>query len=142
MTALIPLVLVWLAVLVPQAVKAHTQRRQAFLDSFSRQLGALEAAGPGAPPTASRVPRRVTPAQRRRTVLVGLLLSMLVSALPVVVVSGKVALVVHLAVDDCFLAYVALLVRWGASRARASALPPAPAVPLVVAGPVRAALPA
>jgi hypothetical protein len=140
MTALIPLLLIWLAVLVPQAVRAHSQRRQAFIDSLSRQLGALEAAGPGAPPTPAPAPRRVSPAQRRRSVFVGLLLSMIVSLVPLVVVPGKVALVVHLAVDDCFLAYVALLARWAGSRASPAA--PAPAAPLVVARPVRAAIPA
>jgi hypothetical protein len=142
MTALIPLVLVWLAVLVPQAIRAHTQRRQAFIDSFSRQLGALEAAGPGAGPTPVKAPRRATPAQRRRTVFVGLLLSMVVSLVPVIVVSSKVALVVHLAVDDCFLAYVALLARSGDLRARAAAPSAVPVGPLVVAPRVRAAFPA
>src|SRR5215210_6367095 len=111
MSALIPLIVVWLLVLVPSAVRSHVERRREFIGSFHRQLGALEASSttsvaaerPAAgPPTTVR---RKTAAERRRTLLVGLLLSMLVTVLPLLVFPGKLALAVHLAVDNCFLVY-------------------------------------
>lgn len=125
MSALIPLIVVWLLVLVPPAVRSHVQRRREFIGSFHRQLGALEASSTTsvADVTAfapeSTAVRRRTAAERRRTILVGLLLSMLVTALPLFVFPGKLALAVHLAVDNCFLVYVGLLVRWRDSRVAA-----------------------
>lgn len=118
MTAIAFLVVLWLAVLVPQAVKSHKERRQEFLDSFERGLGALGAATPTravvrAEP-ARRQPARRRPssaAQRRRTILGLLLASMAVSLAPAVLLGGRTALAVHLAVDNCFLAYLGLLVR-------------------------------
>ena len=118
MSALIPLIVVWLLVLVPSALRARAERRREFIGSFHRQLGALEASStssvafetPAAPPPTAV--RRRTAAERRRTILVGLLLSMVVTLLPLFVFPGKLALVVHLAVDNCFLLYVGLLVRW------------------------------
>jgi hypothetical protein len=122
MSALIPLIVVWLLVLVPSAVRSHAERRREFIGSFHRQLGALEASSTSsvAPePAAARqmtAVRRRTAAERRKTILVGLLLSMLVTVLPLFVFPGKLALVVHLAVDNCFLLYVGLLVRWRDAR--------------------------
>jgi uncharacterized membrane protein len=123
-TAVMLLVVLWLAVLVPQAVKSHKERRQEFLDSFERGLGALGAATPAravvqdepAPKPPAR--RRPSSAAKRRRTILGLLLgSMAVSLAPAVAVGGKTALAVHLAVDNCFLAYVGLLVRWRDRRA-------------------------
>ena len=117
MSALIPLIVVWLLVLVPSAVRSYAERRREFIGSFHRQLGALEASSTSyvAPETpAARQPtavRRRTAAERRRTILAGLLLSMVVTVLPLLVFPGKLALAVHLAVDNCFLLYVGLLVR-------------------------------
>jgi hypothetical protein len=126
MSALIPLIVVWLLVLVPSAVRSRAERRREFIGSFHRQLGALEASSnssvvPETPATpfghgaAARPPtavRRRTAAERRRTILGGLLLSMVVTLLPLFVFPGKLALAVHLTVDNCFLVYVGLLVRW------------------------------
>ena len=47
---------------------------------------------------------------------------MVVTLLPLAVFPGKLALAVHLAVDNCFLAYVALLVKWRDARAVRPAL--------------------
>lgn len=157
MTAVALLVALWLAVLVPQAVKNHNERRQEFLDSFERGLGALGATTPrravkvaAEPAVRQPVRRRPSAAKRRRTILGLLLVSMAISLVPAVVVGGKTALAVHLAVDNCFLAYVGLLVRWRDSRTARPAAPVAPLSPwdeedddaLVVGTPrVRAAFP-
>jgi hypothetical protein len=118
MSALIPLIVLWLLVLVPSAIRSHAERRREFIGSFHRQLGALEASSTSSVATdraAARPPTAVRPrtaAERRRTILVGLLLSMVVTLLPLFVFPGKLAIAVHLAVDNCFLLYVGLLVRW------------------------------
>lgn len=139
MSALIPLIVVWLLVLVPSAIRSHAERRREFIGSFHRQLGALEASStspvvPQTPATplaygaAARPPttvRRRTAAERRRTILVGLLLSMVVTLLPLFVFPSKLALAVHLIVDNCFLVYVGLLVRWRDARSAARAVLPA-----------------
>ena len=51
---------------------------------------------------------------------------MVATLLPLLVFPGKLALAVHLTVDNCFLLYVGLLVRRRDARAavRASAAPP------------------
>ena len=161
MTALVLVAVLWLAVLVPPAVKRHNERHQEFLDSFQKGLGALGAAAPSAvvydlegspvaPVTESHP--RPSAAARRRTIFALLLASMGIAAVPAVVVGSKATLAVFLAVTNAFLAYVGLVVRW--RDARAAALRPvslAPAgepdplwdddEPLVVTAPrVRAAL--
>jgi hypothetical protein len=159
-TAVVLLVVMWLAVLVPQAVKSHKERQQEFLDSFERSLGALGAATPartaevgGERAVPAKPRRRASAAKRRRTILALLLASMALSFVPVVAIGGKTALAVHLAVDNCFLVYVALLVRWRDRRSSRPAGRVAPASPasawddedddaLVVTAPrVRAAFP-
>ena len=118
MSALIPLIVVWLLVLVPSAIRSHVERRREFIGSFHRQLGALEASSTAPVATQTLATHKTTPvrrrtaAQRRRAILAGLLLSMVVTLLPLFVFPGKLALAVHLLVDDCFLVYVGLLVRW------------------------------
>lgn len=142
MTALVLVVVLWLAVLVPAAVKRHNERRQEFLDSFQKGLGALGAAAPSAvvydreespvaPVVEARRPSapRPSPAARRRTIFALLLASMGIAAVPAVVVGSKATLAVFLAFTNAFLAYVGLVVRW--RDARAAALRP---VSLATAG--------
>jgi hypothetical protein len=156
MTALLLLVVVWLGVLVPQAVKARADRERDFLDSFQRQLGALDpshglgpvsgADGLGpvsgadeadatraapAPPPAAAARRRVAQARRRRAILAGLLVSVVVSLPPVLLVGGRVSLAVHLAVDNCLLAYLCAIVRSRDLRAARTARPLSPAAPAI-----------
>lgn len=133
MTAVIPLVLVWLAVLIPQAVRTHRQHRREFVESFSAQMEALR---PGSlPSSATASPKTTVPAppqlllarvpstmtRRRRTLFAGLVLSVLVSFLPAVLVPEKLTLAIHLVAVNCFLGYVGLLVRWRDARAAAAA---------------------
>ncbi|HWC11405.1 MAG TPA: hypothetical protein VG455_09305 [Acidimicrobiales bacterium] len=158
MSALIPLIVVWLLVLVPSAVRAHAERRREFIGSFHRQLGALEASSTsasitsaGAHETRAAEPKqggRRSATARRRAILGGLVLSMVVTLLPLFVLPGKLSLAVHLAVDNCFLVYVGLLVRRRDTRAatKVTARPPVAVAqggdPLVLAPRVRAAIPA
>ncbi|MFN2607998.1 MAG: hypothetical protein ABR511_08880 [Acidimicrobiales bacterium] len=127
MTALVLLVVVWLVVLVPQSVKARAEQRREFVDSFSSHLEALSR---GEQPPEPGPRRRPSPPQRRRRTVAGLLLSMAVTALPAALMPGKLSLIVHLAVDDCFLLYVALLVRCRDARAIATAAGVAEAGPV------------
>ena len=149
MSALIPLIVVWLLVLVPSAVRSRAERRREFIGSFHRQLGALEASSTSPVVTETPTGRRPTPvrprtaAERRKTILVGLLLSMVVTLLPLFIFPGKLALAVHLAVDNCFLAYVGLLVRLRDARVAvtaASPVAPGDGEPVVLAPRVRAAI--
>ena len=134
MTAVALVVVLWLAVLVPQAVKSQKERRREFMDSFERGLGTLGAARPAGgantidgPPPGPPTRRRASAAKRRRTILALLLASTVVSVVPAVVGGGKAALAVHLVVDNVLLVYVGLLVRRGDARSAAAALPvPAP----------------
>jgi len=165
-TALGLVVVLWLAVLVPPALKRHHERRQEFLESFQKGLGALGAAAPsavvfdrdGASPLPVDEPRHrpasaPSPAQRRRTIFALLLVSMAIAAVPAVVFGGKATLAVFLAFTIAFLAYVGLVVRWRDERAAAARpVTPVPAgepellwddedEPLIVSAPrVRAAL--
>ena len=63
---------------------------------------------------------------------------MVVTLLPLFVFPGKLSLAVHLAVDNCFLLYVGLLVRWRDGRAARStvhSLVPAAEADALVLGP-------
>jgi len=117
---LVLLLVVWLAVLVPQAVKGHLERRRELVDHFSRQLGALEAASPAVPEPVAHseetgLPppprRRMSAARRRRRVVAGLLVSVAFSGLAAVAAPAKSTLAVNLLAADCLIAYVSLLVR-------------------------------
>lgn len=100
MQVLLLLVLIWAAVLVPPAVRAHNQRRADFVGSFGRGFEA-----------ADRVRRPiVTRAQRRRHILGGLLVAMAATLVAGLLPPLRVLLVVHLFLVDSFLAYVTVLV--------------------------------
>jgi len=125
MTTMILLVVVFLAVVVPQALSARGERQQEFLDSLRFHAGAapvLEEAR--VKPVPSRRPRSTL--ARRKSIFVFLLMAVAVSAVPAVVTPAKGTLVTQLAVDNCLLAYVALLVRWRDARSPARAPAPAP----------------
>lgn len=97
MQVVLLLVLIWAAMLVPAAVRAHARRRDEFVGSF----------GP-----ATTRPRglRITRAQRRRHILGGLLVAMAITLAGGVLPPLRVLLVVHLFLVDSFLAYIILLV--------------------------------
>lgn len=123
MITMILLGIVFLAVVVPQALSARGQREQEFLDSIHLNAGTLAPRDAG---TTKPSPRPRSAAARRKTILVLLLLSMAVTAVPAVLAPGKATLVVQLAVDNCFLAYIGLLVRWRDARSPARAPSSAP----------------
>jgi len=128
---MILLTVVFLAVVVPQALSARADRQQDFVDSIQLHAGVVpERDDPAVPPPPIRRPRSTI--ARRKTIFVFLLVAMGVSAIPALVTPSKVALITQLAVDDCFLAYVALLVRWRDARAPATRPAPAPAPDLVL----------
>ena len=127
-------------VLVPQALKAREERHQRFLDSL--RFHAPEGLGdpvvrpaPVVHPAPTPRRRSVSPITRRRNVFVFLLTAFAVSAVGAVTAPGKASLVIHLAVADCFLAYVALLVRWRDARMSRTQAPSAPVTNLVLAPP-------
>jgi len=121
MTTMILLVVMFAAVVVPQAWKARAERHQDFLDSIHLHAGA----GTG---VTDLEPTRRPPSAlaRRRATFAFLLASAGVSAVAAVIIPAKVTLITHLAVDNCLLAYVGQLVRWRDARApvRAAALAP------------------
>ena len=121
MQVVLLLALIWAAVLVPPAVRAHARRRAEFVGSFERRLEALgrSAAGSTAPARRTRAPI-VTRAQRRRQSLRCLLVAMGVTLVGGLLPAFRVLLVVHLFLVDSFIAYIALLAYW-AQRAPAPA---------------------
>ncbi|MDP8938292.1 MAG: hypothetical protein M3O23_11295 [Actinomycetota bacterium] len=123
MQVLLLLVLIWAAVLVPPAVRAHSRRRAEFVDSFGPPLPGLDrSSAPGVGPAALR-PRgvRMTRAQRRRHILRGLLIAMAVTLVGGLLPPLRVLLVVHLFLVDSFLAYITLLVHMRRAEDAASA---------------------
>ena len=118
MTVVLLLVLVWAVILVPPAVRAHAERREAFLVSFG------EPAGGAAPVPARR--RQSQRARYRRRIAGGLLVAMAVTLLVGLLPTFRVLLVVHLFLLDSFLAYVAVLAFQADRAARAGATPPVP----------------
>ncbi|PZR81681.1 MAG: hypothetical protein DLM65_05390 [Candidatus Aeolococcus gillhamiae] len=111
-----PLVAIWLLVLVPQVVRHRLERRREMVESFQQSLQALARGERGGPVVACRR----SPTQRRRAIFNGLLLSMALSLATAIVLPSKSTLVVHLAVDNLFLAYVGLLVRCRDSASQAA----------------------
>ena len=110
MQVLLLLVLIWAAVLVPPALRAHARRRAEFADSFGRRFETFDRfSDPGLGPVTLRS-RGPTRAQRRRHILGGLLVAMAVTLVGGLLPPLRVLLVVHLFLVDSFLAYVALLV--------------------------------
>lgn len=132
MITMILLAMVFLAVVVPQAVSARAQRQQEFLDSIQFHAGA-RSEGDTAAVASELAPRLRSVNARRKSIFVFLLVSMAVTAIPAVIAPTKMTLVTQLAVDNCFLAYVGLLVRWRDARAPARAPAPAPGLVLTPA---------
>lgn len=115
MLTIILLALVFLAVVVPQAWSARAERQREFLDSIQlSSVGGATAVDTGL--RTAPAPRPRSSVARRKTILVFLLVSMAVTVVPLLVNPSKVTLAAQLAVDNCFLAYVGLLVRWRDAR--------------------------
>ncbi len=119
-----------IGVLVPQALKSRAERHQHFLDSLHYHAALADNLADPHPDFEPPVPpvRPSSPLSRRRNAFVVLLASLAVSAAAAIVTPGKLSVVVLLGVVDCFLAYVAQLVRWRDART------PLPSPPLLVAG--------
>jgi hypothetical protein len=141
LVALLILALVWAVFLVPQVVRARTERGPAdSIGAFQRQLSVLERTTPGiggggsgsgsgqvapfrpssrsslAPAAAPlalgfAVPTRGEVRKRRRDILLGLLAAMGGSLVLGLIPGLRVMLGLHLVLDVLFLGYVALLVR-------------------------------
>jgi hypothetical protein len=138
MPVLLFLALLWAAVLVPVAVNMVANRRAYYASSFGDGLQALEQAegffGPDAdlPPEpavgfggAEAIgPFGGVDAALLRSILAGLLIAVVVSLVVAVVTSQRAMLAMHIALDDCLLGFVGLLVlRRDASDRRRSAQP-------------------
>jgi hypothetical protein len=116
LVVLLILAIVWAVFLIPQVVRARTERGPAdSVRAFRNQLSVLERTSPsawGQParpiyPTASKA----QVAKRRRDVLTLLLVAMTVTLLQSVVFDVKMMLYAHLLFDGLFVAYVVLLAR-------------------------------
>ncbi|HUQ63966.1 MAG TPA: hypothetical protein VM121_09435 [Acidimicrobiales bacterium] len=144
MPVLVFLVLLWAAVLVPVAAKVVGSRRAYFASSFGDGLQALEQAEgfvgtdpelharavyaleptPGVDGAESSGPLGTINAALLRSILGGLLIATVISLAAAVVTSQRAMLAVHVALDDCLLAFVGLLVlRRDASIRRRSPQP-------------------
>ena len=122
MAVVLLLALIWAAVLVPPALRAHAARQEAFLLSI------------GSAPDLDDPPRpavvRSLRIQRRRRIAGGLLIATAVTLVVGLLPTFRVLLAVHLFLLDSFIAYIALLAHWAnrAARAEAPAVEAAPAV--------------
>ncbi len=125
MITMILLGVVFLAVVVPQALTARSDRQREFLNSIRFHAGMMAGLDEPAVAPALAEGSRSTIA-RRKSIFVFLLVALGVSAVPAVVNPAKATLVAQLAVDNCFLAYVGLLVRWRDARTPGRAPGPAP----------------
>ena len=114
------LALIWAAILVPPAVRAHAARREAFLLSFGD--------GPAALYTPPRP--RSQAVQRRRRIAGGLLVAMVVTLLVGLLPTFRAFLVVHLFLVDSFLAYICLLAHTADRAAKRVARPSVATVPV------------
>ncbi|MGD9796981.1 MAG: hypothetical protein AB7H43_12780 [Acidimicrobiia bacterium] len=113
---LLILAIVWAVFLIPQVIRARTERGPAdSVGAFRNQLSVLERTSPSAwgrparpvHPTASKA----QVAKRRRDVLTLLLVAMSVTLLQALVLDLRLMLYAHLLFDGLFLAYVVLLAR-------------------------------
>lgn len=118
MSVMVVLALIWAAVLIPPIVRTRAERRAEFIDSFRQQMGALDsgkAAARVAPRAAasrageSRPKRRVSPQQRRRDILGGLLGAMIGSLVLGAIPSLRLVWVLHLFLLNLFIGYCSLL---------------------------------
>lgn len=125
MQVVLLLALIWAAVLVPPAVRAHARRRTEFVGSFERRREALDRSASGTTVPVRRRPAPiVTRAQRRRQILGGLLVAMAATLVGGLFPPLRVLLVVHLFLVDSLLAYVTLLVHM--RRREDAAIAPGP----------------
>lgn len=122
------LALIWAAVLVPPALRAHAARQEAFLLSIGSTPDGDEPLRP-AQVRSLRI-------QRRRRIAGGLLVAMAVTLVVGLLPTFRVLLVVHLFLLNSFIAYIALLAHW-ANRAARSALPAVEAEPAPATEPPR-----
>lgn len=125
MAVVLLLALIWAAVLVPPALRAHAARQEAFLLSIGSAPDRDE-------PLRPAVVRSLR-IQRRRRIAGGLLVATTVTLVVGLIPTFRVLLAVHLFLLDSFIAYIALLAHW-ANRAALAAAPlveaaPAPAEP-------------
>ena len=126
MAVVLLLALIWAAVLVPPALRAHAARQEAFLLSIGSAPDLDE-------PLRPAVVRSLR-IQRRRRIAGGLLVATAVTLVVGLLPTFRVLLAVHLFLLDSFIAYIALLAHW-ANRAAAAAAPavevaPTPAAPV------------
>lgn len=130
MPVLVFLALLWAAVLIPVAVKVVAERRAYYTSSLGDGLHALEQAeaffdaGPDSYARAVYAPDSAPGSDQGdlcgplstinvallRSILGGLLIAAVVSLVAAVVTSQRAMLAVHIALDDCLLAFVGLLV--------------------------------
>jgi len=116
LVVLLILAIVWAVFLIPQVIRARTERGPAdSVGAFRNQLSVLERTSPSA---WGRPARPVHPAaskaqvaKRRRDVLTLLLVAMSVTLLQALVLDLRLMLYAHLLFDGLFLAYVVLLAR-------------------------------
>lgn len=114
------LALIWVAVLVPPALRAHAARQEAFLLSIGSTPDRDEPLRP-AHVRSLRV-------QRRRRIAGGLLVAMAVTLVVGLLPTFRVLLAVHLFLLNSFIAYIALLAHW-ANRAALTTVPAVEAEP-------------
>ncbi len=119
------LAVIWAAILVPPAVRAHAARREAFLVSFGE--------GPAARYSPPRP--RSQAVERRRRIAGGLLVAMAGTLLVGLLPTFRAFLVVHLFLVDSFLAYIGLLAHTANRAARKLARPSVAVVPVEPAEP-------
>lgn len=107
------LALIWAAVLVPGAVRAHNARKHAFLLSIGTS-------DPDFAPPPRPYSRRV---QARRRIAGGLLVAMASTLVIGLLPTFRVLLVVHLFLLDTFIAYIAVLAHLANRAERAARRP-------------------
>jgi hypothetical protein len=116
LVVLLILAIVWAVFLIPQVVRARTERGPAdSVGAFRNQLSVLERTSPS---TWGRPARPVHPvssraqvARRRRDVLILLLVAMAVTLAQALVFDLRMMLYAHFLFDGLFVAYVVLLAR-------------------------------
>ncbi len=111
MSVLVVLGLIWTAVLLPPALRARAARRAEFIDSFKEQMGALDSRRSKAGEVLgdARIKKRVSPVQRRRDILGGLLGALIGSLILGAFPSLRMVWVLHLFLLNTFIGYLALL---------------------------------
>jgi hypothetical protein len=123
MAVVLLLALIWAAVLVPPALRAHAARQEAFLLSIGSTPGLDE-------PLRPAVVRSLR-IQRRRRIAGGLLIATAATLVVGLLPTFRVLLAVHLFLLDSFIAYIALLAHW-ANRAAPAAAPAVEVAPTPV----------